>query len=688
MNVPSGFLFAGLAAGIKPHRKDVALVYSKVPATAAACFTINKAKAAPILDAEKRVPSPKAHAVLINSGNANALTGPAGVEAVRVIREALGAQLNIPADAILTASTGVIGVPPPTAKITAALPNLCKGLSVSPVAAAEAIMTTDTRIKMSSRKVIIDRKEVTLSAICKGSGMIAPQLATMIAVFVTDCAMSEVVLQEALTSVLDESFNALTVDNDMSTNDAIFALANGLAGNTPVQSGTPDYLAFRTALLEISQDLSRDIAADGEGATKRLDVEVSRAPSQAIALDIARSIAGSSLVKAAIFGADPNWGRVLATVGARAGSQGYAVSPYAAKVTIQGIVVYNSAPTVFEANELRAKMREPIVSVMVELGAGEHRAVAWGCDLSYDYVKINADYTSLVVSGPDGAVRKDDRFTNYSPKFKVSILKEALTYINTFRGKRCVIKVGSKELANEALKHAFVQDIALLRSVGLIPIVVHGGDEEIRRTMGRLGTGGAASESELVEMVVNGKINVELVSLLNKNGVNAVGLSGKDANFLTAVAAKHESPHHAFRTGELTEVKGHLVNVLIEQGYLPVVAPTGVGPEGDSYHLSGDDVAAGVAVALDAQKLIYLTDGPGIMAAGELIERLPQRQFEELLDTPGGITESLVPKAAAAKSALRGGVSQVHFVDGRMPHGVLAELFTDNGIGTLVQREA
>ncbi len=689
MKTPIGFQFAGLAAGLKPTRKDVALVYSKAPCAAAACFTVNKAKAAPILDAEPRVPASGVHAVVVNSGNANALTGSQGLEAVMAVRACAAAALGIESASVLTASTGVIGVPLPTHKIEAAMPALVAALNVSPVAAAEAILTTDTRIKMSSRALRLGKADVTIAAICKGSGMIAPQLATMIAVFVTDCAIDETLLQQALSSAMPTTFNALTVDADMSTNDAVFALANGEAKNAPITKDGADYQAFAAALRDMAQELAKDIAADGEGATKRLETKVAGAPSFAVAQDLATAICGSSLVKAALFGADPNWGRILATVGARAGSQSYDVNPYRAKVTIQGVVVYDKHPLDVDRAVLRAKMREPEVLVEVTLEDGNGSATSWGCDLSYDYVKINADYTSLVVTTADGGVKKDDRLTNYSPKFKVSLLTEALAYISKFKGQRCVIKFGGSALLNESLKHAFVTDVKLLRSVGLVPVVVHGGDLEIARTLARLG--GGADQSGVVEMVLTGKINTELVTLLNQSGVNAVGLSGKDAKLLTARAVDEAGTDQAnleaslFRTGELSVVKSDLIKVLLDQGYVPVISPTGTGEDGTSYSLSGDDVASGVAAALGAEKLIFLADAPGILESGELLEKVDVDKLRALA-AAGALAGGMAKKAQAAAAALQGGVRDVHIVDGRVPHGVLAELFTDNGIGTFVQR--
>ncbi|HEY0092725.1 MAG TPA: bifunctional glutamate N-acetyltransferase/amino-acid acetyltransferase ArgJ, partial [Archangium sp.] len=470
MKVPLGFSFSGIHAGLKPQRKDVALVYSDTPCSAAGCFTANKARAAPVQDAEPRLPASGIQAVLVNSGNANALTGPAGQEAVRTLRDELGRTLSVPPAAVLTASTGVIGHPLPVAKVVTVLGALKDSLRSEPDAAAEAIMTTDTRAKQAWRVVRIGGRDVTVSAIFKGSGMMHPSLATVIAVITTDCAIHPGALATALREAVSTTFNSLTVDGDMSPNDTVYALANGRAGHPPLTDPGPEWDAFTSTLTELCQDMAREIAADGEGATKLLEVEVAGVPTPALAQDLARAVAGSTLVKAAVFGADPNWGRVLATVGARAGTQGYAVDPYPARVTIQGVCVYEGTPLSYDAVVLKARMREPEVRVEVHLTDGEASAVAWGCDLSYDYVKINADYTSLIVSKPDGGVGKDDRLANYSPAFKTTLLVESLSYISRFRGKRCVIRYGGAAMVKESLKQAFCRDIELLRSAGLQPI--------------------------------------------------------------------------------------------------------------------------------------------------------------------------------------------------------------------------
>ena len=641
MHLPAGFRFAGVHAGLKPVRRDVALVASETPCAAAGAFTKNLAAAAPIADARARVPASGIRAVVINSGNANALAGAAGQADVRAIRDAFAAALGTGADAILTASTGVIGARLPVGKIVAAAPALVAALAEAPEPAAEAIMTTDTRIKLASRTLQIAGTRVTVSAIGKGSGMIAPQLATTIAVITTDCAIAPALLDRALHAAIEPSFHCLIVDGDMSTNDTVYALANGRAGNAPLTDPGADYDAFTAALTSLCIELARDIASDGEGATRLLEVTVTAAPDAAIARDIARSIAGSSLVKAAVFGADPNWGRVLATVGARAGSQRYPVDPHRATVQIQGVTVFaGGEPALVDPPALRAKMRAPEVKVEVALAAGAAAATAWGCDLGYDYVKLNADYTSLIVQNADGQLQKDDRLTNYSPSFKRTLLVEALSYISRFASTRCLVKWGGPALAKPALEQAFCEDIKLLRSVGLKPIVVHAG--------GREGADHA-------------------VSLLNLDGAHAIGISGKDGGLLRAT-----------RDGAIN-VSAGVIEMLLSQGYVPIISPVALGEDGQSVELDADHAAAELAIASAAPKLIFVADAAGILEHGELVSELTAAELAARIDH----IESRASTQAIAR-ALAAGVGRVHVIDGRTPHALLAELFTDRGVGTLV----
>lgn len=692
MKLPRGFQFAGVAAGIRPSKPDTALFVSEVDAAGAGVFTVNRAKAAPVIDAERRLPSDAIRAVMVTSGNANALTGAAGLEGVELMLAATARALGVDRAQVVSASTGVIGMRMPFEKVVAVLPRCVAELSADPASAADAIMTTDTTRKLASRTIELDGIPVTIAGVCKGSGMIAPQLATMIAVIVTDCAIAAADLQAALAETAPATFGQLVVDGDMSTNDSVFALANGLAGNPRLAQGSAGYRAFVAALIDLFDELARDIAADGEGATKRLEVRIEQAPTLEIARDLARSIAASSLVKAAMFGQDPNWGRILATVGARAGSQGWDLEPARAAVAVQGTLVFDAAPVAFDRAQLKAKLREPEVVIAVKLRAGDGHARAYGCDLSYDYVKLNADYTSVLFEAPDGGVRKDDRLGNYSPAFKRALLVQALGYMSRFRGTRCVIKYGGAAMTRDALKRSFCDDVLLLHSVGLSPIVVHGGGPELAHALDKVGAEEIdgirvtpASELRVIEMMT-GSINTELVTILNRGGAHAVGLSGKDAALLRAKKRVRDDGRDLGQVGELVEVNKGFLESLIGQRYIPVISPVGLGSDGASYHVNADDVAAGIARALGADKLMYLADVPGIVEGGELVTDLTPTTLRARLEA-GGITGGMAIKAAAALTALAGGVHAVHVIDGRIPHNLIAELFTDTGVGTIVRAE-
>jgi acetylglutamate kinase len=558
-------------------------------------------------------------------------------------------------------------------------------------------MTTDTRVKLASRAIRIGAVEATLAAFAKGSGMLAPELATMLAFITTDLAVSPLALQSALARAMRSSFDMLNIDGAMSTNDAVFALANGLAGNRVVEDGSPEHATLVEGLEAVCVDLARQIAEDGEGATKLVEVRIKGAPEVDIARDLARSVVGSNLVKAAIFGADPSWGRVLATIGARVGSRKWSVDPMRATVHLQGVCVFaDGAPTEVDALALRAKMREPAVVIEVRLAEGSAQATAWGCDRRYDYVKISADYTSLTHATVDGTVARDDRLTNYSPGFKRALLVEALSYIAKFTNTRAVVKYGGAAMVRDSLKASFANDINLLRSAGLLPVVVHGGGPEITHTMEKLGHGRSEfvdgirvtdrEDVKLVEMVLNGKINTELVSLLNQSSAHAVGVSGKDAGLLRARKLVAEGGRDLGMVGEVTHVNHELLEMLLEKKYVPVVSPVGLGEDGEGYNINADAAAAEIAIAIKAEKLIFLTDVPGILERGELVSEIGASELERKI-ADGTIKGGMLTKARSVLRAIEGGVASVHILDGRAPHSVIAELFTDTGVGTLVRRD-
>ena len=693
MKTPRGFAYAGVNAGIKSVRKDMALVYSEAPCAAAGCFTVNKAKAAPVRDAEARLPSSDVRAIVVNSGNANALTGPDGEADVKEVHRAMADALGVDASQVLSASTGVIGVRLPIGKMIAGCKALAGARSAAIDVAAEAILTTDTRMKLAHRVITVEGVEVTLAAFCKGSGMIAPEMATMLAFLTTDARVDPAALQAGLRRAVRASFNNLTVDDDMSTNDAVFLMANGMSHAPLLDEKHRSWPEFEGALTALCIDLARAIAEDGEGATKLVEVVVRGAPSAEAARDLARAVAGSSLVKAAIFGADPNWGRIMSALGARAGTLKRKLDPAGCSVSIQDAEVFAAGrPTGIDPGTLRARMRAPEIVVQARLGSGPGKATAYGCDLSYDYVKINADYSSLIVPTEGGGVAKDDRLVNYSPGLKVSLLVEVLSYIGRLKGQCCVVKYGGAAMVKESLKKSFCDDLSLLRSLGLKPVVVHGGGPEISRTLERLGHTSEfvdgrritnSADLKVVEMVLTGSINSELVTLLNRDGAHAVGVSGKDGALLRAEKLVGADGRDLGQVGRITEVNHAFLQMLLDQGYLPVVSPVGLGPNGETYNINADDAASAVASALKADKLVYLTDVAGILESGELISELTADQLEA--KAQGGVIKGgMKAKAEAILHAVRGGVSRVHIVDGRMPHSVIGELFTDRGVGTLV----
>jgi acetylglutamate kinase len=697
VKTPRGFSYAGINCGIKAARKDLALVFSDAPCAAAGCFTVNAARAAPVRHAAARLPAMGLRAIVANSGNANALVGPDGEGDVVAVCAAMAQALGIQPDAVVCASTGIIGVRLPFQKLVAAAPALAAGRGPAIELAAQAVMTSDTRVKLASRTLSVGGVETTFSAFAKGSGMIAPEMATALAFITSDVAVSPLALQAALSRAMKTSFEMVAIDGDMSTNDAVFAMANGLAGNAVIEEGTPDHAALCEVVESICVELAREIAEDGDGATKLVEVRVAGAPDVDIARDLARSVVGSNLVKAAIFGADPNWGRVLAVIGARVGSHRWSIDPTQAIVRVQGVCVYDGrAPASVDVLALRAKMREPFVRIEVGLAEGSCQATAWGCDLSYDYVKINADYTSLTHASADGTVARDDRLTNYSPGFKRALLVEALSYISRFTNKRAVVKYGGAAMVKDSLKASFANDINLLRTAGLLPVVVHGGGPEITQTMETLGMGKSEfvdgvrvtgrEDVKVVEMVLTGKINTELVSLLNQQSAHAVGVSGKDAGLLRARKLVNEHGRDLGMVGEVTHVNQELLEVLLDKHYVPVVSPVGLGEDGEGYNINADSAAAEIAIALKAEKLIYLTDVAGIMENGELVSELTASELRAKIE--GGVVRGgMVAKAKSVLRAIEGGVASVHILDGRAAHSVIAELFTDRGVGTLVRRD-
>lgn len=383
--------------GLKPNKKDMAIITSDVPANAAGCFTTNIVKAAPVHWDMGNVEN-SISGIVINSGNANACTGKQGMKDAEDTAEKLASLMNVKAENILVCSTGVIGVNLPMDTILNGIDSTYPLLSSaieSGNSAAEAIMTTDTYAKKVAVETEINGKTVTIGGMAKGSGMINPNMATMLCFITTDCYISKAMLHKALKSCVKDTFNMISVDGDMSTNDTVLCLANGLAGNEKINTQNEDFTKFKEALKYVCKKLAIACADDGEGATKLIEAKVTGAVDKDSARKIALSVVSSSLLKAAIFGEDANWGRVLCAMG----YSGADFDPMGVTIKFRSengeiLLMDKGTPIVFD-EELAAKILSAhIIYIDMILDEGTSESTAWGCDLTYDYVKINGDYRS------------------------------------------------------------------------------------------------------------------------------------------------------------------------------------------------------------------------------------------------------------------------------------------------------
>jgi glutamate N-acetyltransferase/amino-acid N-acetyltransferase len=386
---PRGFLASGVRAGIKQQGEDVALVFSERPAASAGVFTRNIVKAAPVQASRARASRYGTRAIIVNSGNANACTGKQGLRDALDMAAETARLLDVSEEDVLVASTGLIGEPLPMEKIRSGIAEAVRSLSRDGGAAARAIMTTDTRPKEASAELVIGGKTVRIGGIAKGAGMICPDMATMLAFITTDVAIEPRLLKQCLSDSAEVSFNCLTVDGDTSTNDTVFLLANGMAENPRIDSEGPDLEAFQKALDSVTTSLAKQIARDGEGATKLIDITVRGAESFGDARQVAKTVANSSLVKTAMFGADPNWGRVLAA----AGRSGVEFNPDAVNLSFGDTgLVQAGEPIEFSEEWAHEYLSGSEVSVLIEVGDGPGSATVWTCDFSYDYIRVNAEY--------------------------------------------------------------------------------------------------------------------------------------------------------------------------------------------------------------------------------------------------------------------------------------------------------
>ncbi|EXG88378.1 bifunctional glutamate N-acetyltransferase/amino-acid acetyltransferase ArgJ [Lacrimispora sp.] len=395
-----GFKAASTAAGIKyKDRKDMAMIYSEVPCKAAGTFTTNIVKAAPVKWDKVIVEnSPCAQAVVVNAGIANACTGEEGLRYCMETAEAAADSLSIPVSSVLVASTGVIGKQLPMDRIVAgvkAMVPALDGSQESGTAAAIAIMTTDTVKKEVAVQFEAGGKTITMGGMCKGSGMIHPDMCTMLSFVTTDAAISKELLQEALREDIKDTYNMISVDGDTSTNDTVLLLANGMAGNEEIQTKNEDYEAFCMALNFINEVLAKKMAGDGEGCTALFEVKIVGAETKEQAVTLSKSVITSSLTKAAIFGHDANWGRILCAMG----YSGAVFDPEKVDLYFESAagklkIIENGVALSYSEEEATRILSEPEVTATADIKLGEATATAWGCDLTFDYVKINADYRS------------------------------------------------------------------------------------------------------------------------------------------------------------------------------------------------------------------------------------------------------------------------------------------------------
>ncbi len=390
-----GFQAAGITAGIKESgKKDISFVWSEEPAVAAVALTQNKFRAAPVDLCAGFVANETHRGIIINSGNANACTGEEGAANALEMCEIIAKKMNVDTESIFVASTGVIGKQLPMDIIRKGLDKAPESLSrEGGNEAAEAIMTTDLVSKQIAVYLEIDGEIVTIAGMAKGSGMIHPNMATMIAVLTTDANISKEMLQKAFSASVNTSYNMISVDGDTSTNDSAFIFANGKANNPIIEASGDAYIKFKRALDVVNQALAKIIARDGEGATKLLEVRVEHARSLSDAQSVAKSVITSSLVKTAIFGEDANWGRIICAVGNSTAE--YDVAKVQVFVESNGEsvqIVADGSGAEFDAEKLDGLLKNENITIFIDLMNGGSTATAWGCDLSYDYIKINADY--------------------------------------------------------------------------------------------------------------------------------------------------------------------------------------------------------------------------------------------------------------------------------------------------------
>ncbi len=676
VTAPAGFRATGIAAGIKASGAlDLALVFNEGPDHGAAgVFTRNKVKAAPVLWSQQVLTTGRLRAVILNSGGANACTGPQGFQDTHATAEAVAAALSdwgteTGAIEVAVCSTGLIGDRLPMDKVLAGVTEIVHEMAgglTGGEEAARAIMTTDT---VPKQVALHHSDNWTVGGMAKGAGMLAPSLATMLTVITTDAVADAAALDHALRKATALTFDRLDVDGSCSTNDTVLLLASGASEITPSQTELDD------AVLRVCDDLCAQLQADAEGVTKRIVVTVTGAASEEDALTAARVVARDSLVKTALFGSDPNWGRVLAAVGmapVTLDAERISVSFNGSPVCIDG----TGAPGARDVDLSGAD-----IDVTIDLGVGDgagehphHRSVP----------RIRRRELGV-------------QLMTLATPVKAQVLAAALPWLKQMHDKIVVVKYGGNAMTDDVLKAAFAADMVFLRNCGIHPVVVHGGGPQISAMLKRLGIEGdfkggfrvtTPEVLDVARMVLFGQVGRELVNLINAHGPYAVGVTGEDAALFTAVRRSVTVDGVATDiglVGDVEHVDADALLDLIGAGRIPVVSTIAPDADGVVHNINADTAAAALAEALGAEKLVMLTDVEGLYTSWpdreSLVSEIDTAALTQLLPT---LEAGMVPKIEACLRAVSGGVPSAHVIDGRVEHCVLVELFTDEGTGTKV----
>jgi acetylglutamate kinase len=620
--LPLEFRFGAVRCGIKQGRADLGIIRSTRPAACAGTFTQNPARAACVERDASLLPSREIVAVVVNSGNANAMTGLEGEQANAEVASETATALGVAPAQVLTMSTGIIGVPLPADVVVRALPALLDEAGTDPMGFAGAILTTDTTTKVASLSLVLPgaAAPVRLLGIAKGSGMIHPNMATTLGFVCTDAGVAPELLQRLLREGVEGTFNGICVDGDTSTNDSVVVLANG-AAHVHVEGAAAE-AAFAAALHAVLESLARQVVVDGEGATRLMEVEVKGAPDVRTARLVGRGVCRGSLVKCSTFAGDPNWGRIAAAVGQAVLEHQLAVDPRQMTIAAQGIELYTpQGPSAgVKTAEVNRRMRDATVRWTLDLHRGDASYVSLGCDLSYDYVRINADDAPQIEVGHDGVVRRNLSLASYSPRLKHQLLVDGLAYVRRFMGLRMMVYVPPLAQEPPGLVDNIAQDLELCLDANLRPLLV----------------------------------------VPSERMAQAVHEHMKGTGHYSAPVAPDPSA----------------INRLLDRGHLCVLVRDRPVPH----------AVVDLAIKLGMGKLIAMAAEQGLRDAHGFVQRLSPESFLMGLERDRFSTAN-PDLLVLAKHAATRGVPALHLVDVRLPHALVGELFTDEGIGTLITRQ-